>query len=92
MLTHSKHSLIKVSASNDKPFCLRAGFFHTFLVIKTENDEDIGDDVDYITYAVCKSVNCHYFSRGQFGNIFQMRILFDLYIPLLRIISKEIIG
>lgn len=47
---------------------------------------------DYIPHTVCGGVNCHYLSGRQFGNISQMRIPFDLKVPLVRIIPREIIG
>lgn len=60
-------------------------------MIKKKNHEEVDDADDYVSHTVCGGVNCHYLSGGQFGNIFQMRIPFDLKVALVRIIPKEII-
>lgn len=60
-------------------------------MIQKKNDE--GDDADdYISQTVCGGVTCHYLSGRQVGSISQMRIPFDLKVPLVRIILKDIIG
>lgn len=67
-------------------------FFTPFWWLRRKNDEEFDDVDDFISHAVCGGVNCHCLSEGQFGNLSQMRIPFDLKVPLLRIIPKEIIG
>lgn len=57
-----------------------------------KKNEEVEDADNYMSQTVCGGVTCHYLSGGQVGSISQMRIPFDLEVPLVRIIPKDIIG